>query len=379
MSANPLHQLKEHGQSVWLDNLARPLITSGELQRLIRDDGITGVTSNPAIFKNAMTGSDAYDAQIETLVNAGCSTEEIYEALAIQDVQDAAELLYPVYQKSQGEDGFVSLEVSPHLARDTQGTVDDALRLWKAVDRPNIFIKIPGTDEGIPAVQTCLAQGVNINITLLFSLSVYKQVIEAFIRAMHSRQQRGKPLDTVASVASFFLSRIDVKVDRALDTMIESGDHPREAAALKGKTAIASAQLAYQIWNETVASPRWQSLEENGARVQKLLWASTSTKNPDYSDVMYVEPLIGRQTINTMPGQTIDAFRDHGRVGATLEEGADGARRIQKRLEGVGINLDQVTRELVDEGIQKFVQPFTELMDALEKKRAALTARRSSL
>ncbi|MFQ5767734.1 MAG: transaldolase [Acidobacteriota bacterium] len=314
MSRNPLLQLKDCGQAVWLDNLSRPLIQDGSLQRLISRDGVSGVTSNPAIFHKAMTSGDSYQDQLPPLAKAGSPVAEIYEELAIRDIQEAADLLRPIYQESRGTDGFVSLEVSPHLARETQATVDEASRLWKKVDRPNIFIKIPGTEEGLPAIQSCLAQGININITLLFSLKAYRKVMEAYIRAMESRQQRGEPFTNVASVASFFLSRIDVKVDRMLENMISEGSHLDEARALKGKAAIASAKLAYQLWKGIHQDEPWQQLAEAGAQVQKPLWASTSTKNPDYSDVMYVEPLIGPRTVNTMPEVTLDAFRDHGKA-----------------------------------------------------------------
>jgi transaldolase len=372
MTANPLLQIKEKGQAVWLDNLSRPLITSGELARLIREDGISGITSNPVIFEKAMNGSDAYDAQLGTLATAGRSTTEIYESLAIQDIRDATDLLRPVFDASEGADGFVSLEVSPHLARDTEGTTDEARRLWKAVDRPNLLIKIPGTPEGIPAVESCLAEGINVNVTLLFSLDAHRDVIEAYFRALETRRKAGRPLDTVASVASFFLSRIDTKVDALLDGMIRDGIHAEEAKAMRGKAAVTSAKLAYRMWSGLHLDERWRELRAAGARFQKPLWASTSTKNPDYSDVMYVEPLIGPHTVNTMPDETIAAFRDHGRAADTMTDDWEESRHVMESLEKIGIDMHRVTDELVEEGIQKFIQPFDKLMESLDRKRTAL-------
>ncbi|MEE9219881.1 MAG: transaldolase [Acidobacteriota bacterium] len=374
MSKNPLAQLSEQGQSVWLDNLARPMITGGALERLIREDLVTGVTSNPAIFKNAMTSSDAYNEQIQKLAERGKPALEIYEALAIQDIRGAADILRPVYQRTQGADGFVSLEVSPHLARDAQGTIDEATRLWSAVDRPNVLIKIPGTDECVSAVTECLRRGINVNITLLFALDAHRKMIEAYFRALEARLENKQSVRDIASVASFFLSRIDVKVDQALDAMIEFGsDKAEEARAVRGRTAITNAKLAYQMWKELHQGGRWQKLEAAGARLQRPLWASTSTKDPGESDVKYVESLIGPHTINTMPDETVDAFRDHGRVARTLEQNLDDARRHFDRLAALGINIDQVTAELVDEGIDKFIKPFDALLEALEEKRKLLT------
>ncbi len=373
MARNSLLEIKKLGQSVWLDNLSRPLLTTGALARLVREDGISGITSNPKIFKDAMTGGEAYDEALARLARQGRPTTEIYESLAIQDIQDACDLLAPAYQESDGTDGFVSLEVSPHLARDTAGTVAEARRLWRTVDRPNLLIKIPGTDEGVPAIEACLAAGINVNITLLFSLNAYKKVIDAHMRALEARRERKEPLAGVASVASFFLSRIDVKVDRALEKRAAAGGGA-EARALLGKAAVASAKLAYRMWEEALDTPAWRRLEAAGARVQKPLWASTSTKNPAYSDVMYVEPLVAPRSVNTMPEETIEAFRDHGRAALTIGEGLDEARQTLERLAAVGIDMDQVTRELVEEGIEKFVTPFDELLAALDAKRSALAA-----
>ena len=374
MTRNPLLLLGEQGQSVWLDNLTRVLLRDGTLARLIKEDGLTGVTSNPSIFKNAMTTGTAYDAPIRELAKGGRDAVAIYEELAIEDIRGAADLLRPVYDRTRGADGFVSLEVSPHLARDTRGTTDDARRLWRRVERPNVLIKIPGTAEGIPAIEACLAEGININITLLFSLAAHRAVIEAWFRALETRQANKRPIDRVASVASFFLSRIDVKLDRELDALIARGDRADEARRARGRTAIANARLAYQLWKEMHAGPRWKKLQDAGARFQRPLWASTSTKDPGEPDVKYVEPLIGRHTVNTMPDETIDAFRDHGRaVADTVEQGLDEARGVMQVLKTLGIDIDRVTGELVVEGIDKFVKPFDALMQALEEKRQALT------
>lgn len=372
MAKNPLIRLSEQGQSVWLDNLTRPLIRSGGLARLIEEDGLSGVTSNPAIFKKAMTAGDAYDEGIRKAAARGDSAGSIYEALAIDDIRGAADALRRVYDRTDGIDGYVSLEVSPHLARDTRATVDEAARLWKAVDRPNILIKIPGTDEGVPAIEECLTRGININITLLFSLDAHRKVIEAYFGAMEARLKRREPLKRVASVASFFLSRIDTKVDKTLDAMIAAGRNADEARALRGRTAIANARLAYRMWKEMHADGRWAPLEKAGARLQRPLWASTSTKDPKESDVKYIETLIGPHTVNTMPDETIAAFRDHGRVEDTLERDLDGARAVMDRLAALGIDIGRVTAELVDEGIDKFIQPFDALLAALEEKRRAL-------
>jgi transaldolase len=365
VAPNPLLLLATQGQSVWLDNLSRPLVRDGGLAALLRDDGIKGITSNPAIFHKAMTGSAAYDDDIARLAGAGKDVNGIYEALAIQDIREAADLLRPIHAATKGEDGYVSLEVSPHLARDMAGTVSEARRLWRAVDRPNVMIKIPGTLEGLPAIRACLEEGININITLLFSIDVYKRVVEAHHQALAARLAAGRPIDAIGSVASFFISRIDTSVDAIL-ARLPGGP------ALQGEAAIASAKLAYHHWREVHAGAEWRRLAAAGARPQRLLWASTSTKNPAYPDVKYVEPLIGPKTVNTMPDETIVAFRDHGRVAATLEAGLDEARRTLARLAEAGVDLHLVTADLVEEGIRKFVDPFDALLAALAAKRAAL-------
>ena len=367
MAKNPLLEIAEKGQSIWLDNLTRGMIKTGKLKALIEEDGISGITSNPAIFHKAMTKGTDYDEQIRKLAEAGKNAGEIYEELAVKDIQDACDVLRPVFDRANGTDGFVSLEVSPHLARDTQGTIQEAQRLWEWVSRPNVLIKIPGTVEGVPAVRECLSRGINVNITLLFALNAYQSVMDAHLEAMEARAQKNEPLAPVASVASFFLSRIDTNVDKKLDAM--KGD---EAAALRGTVAVASAKIAYQMWKQTYSGERWEKLVEAGARVQKPLWASTSTKDESYPDVKYVEPLIGPQTINTLPDQTVDAFRDHGKAAVTIEDGISEQYRVVERLNEIGISLGQVTDELVEEGIVKFVEPFDKLLEDLEAKRKSL-------
>lgn len=370
---NPLQELNAHGQSVWLDNLSRPLIEDGDLGRLIEQDGISGITSNPAIFAAAIAGSDAYDDQIRRLSNGDGDNIALYEALAIDDIRAAADLLRPTFERTAGTDGFVSLEVNPHLARDTAGTLAEAERLWQAVDRKNVLIKIPGNPEGVPAIEEALYRGININVTLLFSLEAYERVMQAHQRALERRLTDGLPPDGIFSVASFFLSRIDSMVDKQLDAL--DGERGTEAAALRGQTAVASAKSAYRRWQENYSGPRWEQLAEAGAHVQKPLWASTSTKDPSYPDTKYVEPLVGRQTVNTMPEVTMEAFRDHGRVVPdSIAEGVDEAAQVPARLAGLGVELDKVTAALVEEGIAKFEQPFDALLKNLEEKRAAFVA-----
>ncbi|MGD8356772.1 MAG: transaldolase [Lysobacterales bacterium] len=370
-NSNPLRGLSEHGQAVWLDNLSRTLISNGELHRLVDEDGVSGITSNPAIFSAAISEGDAYDQQIRELADRTGDTVSLYEALAIDDIRAAAELLLPVYERSGGTDGFVSLEVNPHLARDMDGTLNEAERLWHSVDRENVLIKIPGTPEGVPAIQEALYRGVNINITLLFSLEAYRAVMQAHLRALELRLKDGLPLDKIASVASFFLSRIDTQVDKRLDAL---GDQDAEATgSLRGKAAVSSAKSAYRMWRETYSGPRWAALEAAGAQVQKPLWASTSTKDPSYPDTKYVEPLIGPDTVNTMPEVTLDAFRDHGKVvPGSVEQGIEEALEVPARLSALGIDLEAVTEELVEEGITKFEQPFDALLKNLAEKRETL-------
>ena len=367
---NPLRQLGEHGQSVWLDNLSRQLIESGELRRMMDEDGISGITSNPAIFAAAISGSDLYDDQIRSLAASDRDDIALYEALAIDDIRAAADLLRSAYDRSEGGDGFVSLEVNPHLARDTGATLAEAERLWQAVERENALIKIPGTPEGVPAIEEALYRGITINGTLLFSLEAYSAVMQAHLKALERRRSDGLPLERIASVASFFLSRIDTQVDKRLDAI--GGERAR---ALRGQAAVASAKAAYRLWQETYAGARWEDLAAAGARVQKPLWASTSTKDPDYPDTKYVEPLVGKQTVNTMPEATIDAFRDHGRVvPGSVEQGVEEALDVPARLAALGVDLDEVTDALVEEGIAKFEQPFDALLENLREKRSKLAA-----
>lgn len=360
---NPLVQLQQHGQSPWLDYIRRSVIDSGELKRMIDEDGLRGLTSNPAIFMKAITGSDEYDRQVDEVVTAdpGIRTADLYEAIAVTDIRAAADVLRPVFDQTDGADGFVSLEVSPGLAYDTPGTIDEARRLWTTVDRPNLLIKVPATREGIPAVESLLSEGININITLMFSMDHYEAVAQAYLRAL---EQAGSP-GQVASVASFFVSRITAAVDGALDEL-----GTEEARSLKGKIAIASAKVAYQRFRELFHGESFQEWNRAGARVQRVLWGSTSTKNPEYSDVLYVEELIGPDTVNTMPPATFDAFRDHGRVrGATLLEGVDEAKAQLRKLADLGIDLDRITAQLQKDGVKKFQEPFDELFEALEAKR----------
>jgi len=372
MTSNPLLKLANYGQSIWLDYLRRGLITSGELQKLIDEDGLRGITSNPSIFEKAIGGSHDYDDAIKKLAREDKSVPEIYRALTVADIQQAADLLRPVYDRLDGRDGFVSLEVSPHLARDTQGTIAEARELWAAVDRPNIFIKVPATLEGLPAIQQLISEGINVNVTLLFGLPRYQKVAGAYLAGLEARVKQGQPIDHVASVASFFLSRIDVLVDPMLEEKTAgSGPNAKLAQRLHGQVAIASAKTAYQIYKDIYDSERFHKLAEHGARPQRLLWASTSTKNPTYSDVKYVEALIGPETVNTVPQETLDAYRDHGQPALRLEDDVIEAQEMLHQLEKLDINLADVTQQLEDEGIEKFNKPFDRLLETLKKERAA--------
>jgi transaldolase/glucose-6-phosphate isomerase len=379
---NTLLQLIAYGQSYWLDNLTRRKISSGELQRRVAEQSLRGVTSNPAIFDKAISSGDAYDTQIQQLVREGCEVHEIYERLVVTDIQDACDILRSVYDASDGQDGFVSLEVSPHLVHDTTGTMAEVRRLWNAVARSNVFIKIPGTPAGLPAIEEMLYEGVNINITLLFAITDYEAVAQAYIRALERRVAEGQPVKHVTSVASFFLSRIDVLVDQLLGHRIRpDATHSEQPGAeqLLGKAAIANAKLAYQSFKRMFSGERWRVLAENGARVQRPLWASTSTKDPLYDDVRYVEPLIGRHTVNTMPDETIDAFADHGVVREnSVEEDLEEAQRILPDLDRVGVDLDRVTWQLQNEGAQKFIDPYDALMKGLAAERQKFLGAKAS-
>jgi transaldolase len=374
---NPLVELNSLGQSVWFDNIERSLITGGRLQRMIEEDALAGVTSNPAIFEKAITGSDDYTDQLRELAEQNKTAIEIYESLAVRDIQMAADTLASVYEKTEGADGFVSLECSPLLARDTLATIEEARRLWLWLDRPNVMIKIPGTAEGMPAIEQCLCEGININVTLLFSLESYNATIEAYLRGLERRAAEGKAIDRVASVASFFVSRIDTAVDKRLEEMIsQSGDEEERArlGSLAGRIAIANARMAYQRFKEVFHGPRFRALRDKGARVQRPLWASTSTKNPSYRDVYYVEELIAPQTVNTIPPQTLTAFRDHGRARISIEDNMAEDRARLELLEKTGISLAAVTRQVLDDGVRLFVEPFEKLIAAIEARRAEMLA-----
>jgi transaldolase len=366
MTTNPLKRLGAFGQSLWLDYIRRDLIQSGTLERMILEDGLCGMTSNPAIFEKAIGESHAYDEAIGAMGHEGRSVQTMYETLSQGDVRSAADAFLPVYQRTGGGDGYVSLEVNPHLARDTEGTIQEARRLWAALDRPNVLIKVPGTVEGLPAIQRLISEGINVNVTLLFALPRYRQVAEAYLAGLEARRAQGLAVQSVASVASFFVSRIDSHVDPLLESFIPQGG--KEAALaheLRGQVAVASARLAYQCCKEIFGASRFQRLAEAGARPQRLLWASTGTKNPDYSDVKYIEELIGPGTVNTAPLETLDAYRDHGDPKARLEQGVDEARRVMDQLKELGIHIDDVTAQLEAAGVEKFNQPFDKLMETL--------------
>ena len=378
MSTNPLIELTRLGQSVWHDNIERKLITSGGLKRLIDEDGLSGVTSNPAIFEKAIAGSDLYADQLRDTAEAGKNAQEIYEALAIQDIQTAADVLASVYDKAGGTDGFVSLECSPLLASDTQATIEETRRLWRLVDRKNVMIKIPGTPEGIPAIEQGIYDGININITLLFSLHAYDQTIEAYIRGLERRVAENKPIDNISSVASFFVSRIDSAVDKELERRIGQASDEKEKAKLQsllGRIAIANAKIAYQRYKKVFHGERFAALKQKGAQVQRPLWASTSTKNPVYPDVYYVEALIGPETVDTLPPATIVAFRDHGRARVTIEDNLDEERALLARLEEVGISLDQVTAHVLADAVRLFVEPFEKLLKTIESRASEILNR----
>lgn len=369
---NRLQQLNAAGQGVWLDFVDRGYLLGGGLAKLVAEDGVTGVTSNPAIFEKAMGQGTAYDADMkEMLARRDLPPLELYETLAVEDIQRAADDLLPTYHRLNGVDGYVSLEVSPYLANDTDGTVGEARRLWAAVARPNLMIKVPGTPAGVPAIRQLIAEGINVNVTLLFSVDAYKAVAEAYLHGLEDRLSRGEPVNRVASVASFFLSRIDAVVDAAIDAL----DEPRRSqnATLKGRVAIANAKRAYAHYLELTATPRWQALAAHGAMPQRLLWASTGTKNPAYRDVMYVEELVGPDTVNTMPPATLDAFRDHGDTRPTLAAGLDEAEAVLAGLAEAGFDLDAVTHQLAEDGVAQFVTSFDNLLAAVAEKRAALT------
>ncbi|MBI4552502.1 MAG: bifunctional transaldolase/phosoglucose isomerase [Candidatus Latescibacteria bacterium] len=372
---NPLVELRKYGQSPWYDNIRRGLITSGDLQKMIDEDGLMGVTSNPAIFEKAIAGSTDYNEAMEALVRQGKNAQEIFEALAIQDIQMAADVMMPVYRRTGGRDGYVSLEVSPYLANDTQGTIVEARRLWAAVQRDNVMIKVPATPAGIPVIQQLISEGLNINVTLMFSIQVYEAVANAYITGLEALAAKGGDVSRIASVASFFISRIDTLIDSIAQERLKTATRPRERTELQGiigKVAIANAKITYQRYQELFSSGRWNALAARGARTQRLLWASTSTKNPNYRDVIYVEELIGQETVDTIPAATWTAFRDHGRPRPSLESGVDEARETMGMLESAGISMTEVSAKLLDDGVKLFADAFDKLLSATEQKREAL-------
>jgi transaldolase len=365
MATTPLQKLVEHGQSPWIDYLSRPFVLDGDLAGLVRD-GITGVTSNPTIFQGAIAEGEAYDDQIRELVEAGTSEpKDIFLAVATDDIRNALDILRDVYERTDGVDGRVSLEVDPNLAQDTQGTIDEAKRLSKMVDRPNLYVKIPATKEGLPAIEECIASGIPINVTLIFSLERHREVAEAYVRGLERLDESGGDVSKVPSVASFFVSRVDTEADKRLD---EIGGHDE----LKGTLAIANAKLAYVTYQEVFSGERWEKLEAKGAKKQRCLWASTSTKNKEYRDVIYVEELVGPDTVDTMPRETIENLLDHGEIRESLTEDVDGAREIMQKFAAAGIEYDDVVETLEREGVEKFAKSFRDLFSDIESKREAL-------
>ena len=372
MVNNPLRKLQALGQSIWIDFIRRETTTSGELQQMIEQDGVSGVTSNPSIFEKAIAEGHEYESAIQRLISEGKTVDEIYRRLTVEDIQMVADVLRPVYDRTAGGDGFVSLEVSPGLANDTAGTIEEARRLWSLVDRSNVMIKVPATQQGLPAIWQLTGEGINVNITLLFGLPRYREVADSYITGLETLASSGGDLKQVASVASFFLSRIDVLLDPLLEEKSQAGG-PTAALArrLQGQAAIASAKVAYQIYREIFESSRFKRLADQGAKPQKLLWASTSTKNPEYSDTKYIEPLIGPETINTLPVESLVAYRDHGDPQRSLVQHVPEAYQTLSNLSRMGIDLDAVTHQLEEEGIKKFVTAFDRLIALLQEKQKA--------
>ena len=373
---NRLRTLEAKGQAIWLDFLDRGFLADGGFTKLIEQDGLTGITSNPSIFEKAIVDGSAYNADIAAIFAGGdVSAAEVYENLAVSDLQAAAAALRPTYDRLDGADGFASIEVSPHLAYSTKGSVEEARRLWAAVDRPNLMVKVPGTEEGVHAVRALTAEGINVNITLLFANDMYRAVAEAFTAGLEERVEKGEDVSRVSSVASFFVSRIDTQIDKAIDARSKAGDPESEAlTALRGKVAIANAKVAYQYYLKQIECDRWKTLAGKGARPQRLLWASTGTKDPLYSDVLYVESLIGPNTINTMPLKTIEAFRDHGRISASLSADVGAARRVLEETDRLGLDLAGVTKTLVADGIKSFSRSSDALLHAIADRRAKILA-----
>ena len=373
---NTLQQLHDHGQSPWLDYITRDILKNGRLQELIAL-GILGLTSNPTIFQKAISGSDLYDDELRRLVREGKSVDEIYDALVLNDIRAAAALLRPVYDRTNGRDGLVSIEEPPRLAYDTQQSIAEARRLFHYLNLPNVMIKITGTPAGISAFQQVISEGINVNVTLVFSLENYRQVAQAYIAGLEERAAAGRPIDRIASVASFFVSRVDTAVDNKLDQLIAATDdeaRKNELRALQGKGAIANAKLAYDAYKEIFAGPRWDALAQKGARTQRCLWASTSTKNPKYRDILYAEQLIGPDTVDTMPPQTIEAFLDHAVVERTVDKDVDQARAELAAIEKAGISMDEVTLQLQKDGVRLFADSFDQLIDAISARRQEMMA-----
>ena len=369
-----LNDLEGFGQAVWLDFVDRKFLEAGGLQKLVDEDGLTGVTSNPSIFEKAMGHGDAYDSTLAEYdkQHAGAATIDRYEHLAIQDIKAAAETLKPVYDKLDAKDGYVSLEVSPYISDDTDATIAEAKKLWGMVDRPNLMIKIPGSLAGGPAISSTIASGINVNVTLLFALDAYIRVAEAYAAGLEERVKQGQPIDKIASVASFFVSRIDSSIDKEIDARLEKGDADAEALkAVRGKVAIANAKMAYQWYLDFLKSDRWQALAAKGAQPQRLLWASTGVKDPSYPDTLYIDALIGKDTVNTMPPKTMDAFRDHGTAAETITQDVEGAKHTLAEAERLGLDLNGVTGKLVEEGVASFVKAFDDLLGSIAKKQPA--------
>jgi len=369
---NPLKSLNEYGQSVWLDYIQRKILATGELQRLTEEDGLKGVTSNPAIFEKAIAESDDYDDMIASFgEEVKADPKAAYEKIAIRDIQEAADVLKTVYDETRRRDGYVSLEVSPHLAHDTEGTLEEARRLWKTVSRDNLLIKVPGTPAGVPAIEQLISEGISINVTLLFAREAYEQVAQAYLRGLTKAAASGLDVSKIASVASFFISRIDTLADNMIKTKLEATKNEAEKEVLRGligKVAIANGKLTYKRYKEIVRGEGWQALAGKGAQTQRVLWASTSTKDPNFSDVLYVEELIGEDTVNTIPPATFDAFRDHGKLRKSLEEDIEGAFETMQTLERVGLSMKEITDKLLEDGVRLFAEAFDKLLAAVKEE-----------
>lgn len=377
MAENPLLLLQRYGQSFWYDNISRALLRSGELKRMIDEEGLRGVTSNPTIFYKAIKSGTEYDEQLRELFQKddSLSAKDIFYSLAIQDITEACDLLLNVYNESEGDDGYVSIEVDPHLAHDTEGTIKEARELFNKINRPNLMIKVPATIEGLPAIEELIYEGVNVNVTLLFSVLRYKEVMDVYLKGLERRMNEGKPLNSIASVASFFVSRVDTLTDKYLEEKLNNADNETavKIKSLFGKAAVANAQIAYDTFKQTFSSDRFLQLKLKGARIQRLLFGSTSTKNPSYSDILYVQGLIGPGTVNTMPDATWKAFKDHGKAERTIDRDVGAAYKIIEDVESLGISVDDVTRELEEEGVRLFAESFDALLELIDRKRTELT------